>query len=551
MNNYHIVKRQVIIVLLSTLIFANFATAQTVKIKGTIKNSNGYTLLLLHKDGSSKSKKLTSNGTFSFNGVKISKLKKSSLQLVGTDGRYYGPVVLGKKANKASITFKTDELSAGDIVNLGKIKRKSGFAIAPATLEKTIYYAPRIFANSAGKPIGAGNSGITASLLTHISRSKNHSARAKIESNPGEDPDRDGIINALDADDNGNGILDAADPESAGSDTPYVGINFDFRRTLNNNVRSGLSNELIDSLVSGENYFASTFFISLPQSSAIDGGYLICADALTYCRKDTPLGYSGGVSESSEEYRGTLSSLLNSDGYPILERISVGGNPAIVLSMQPRVGRDVFRAGDLYRVVLTTGSSETTSRTFSLPPYFISIPAIESYTTNSVTTIIDYDSLSPDSGSLPGVSSGDPIILGSDGMLTVNFWRPQREPIGSESGYQDYGGLNYGIVIDSLQATCAELYTNLSSELVEQSDALGNEDSPFSNQGATLTPLTDQTTDREASPSNLLTFTVDLKTCLARAGGSAGTYALTLSAAGTQLTGGSNTGNQNFYVTIP
>ena len=44
---------------------------------------------------------------------------------------------------------------------------------------------------------------------------------------------------------------------------------------------------------------------------------------------------------------------------------------------------------------------------------------------------------------------------------------------------------------------------------------------------------------------------VDLKSCLARSGGTPGTYGVTLSAAGTQLTGGRNSANQSFYVTIP
>ncbi|NDC36506.1 MAG: hypothetical protein EBZ48_00455, partial [Proteobacteria bacterium] len=238
--------------------------------------------------------------------------------------------------------------------------------------------------------------------------------------------------------------------------------------------------------------------------------------------------------------------------YPILERISVAGMPAIVLSMQPRVGRDVFRPGDLYRVVLTSGTTEVSSRTFALPPYFVSIPAMKEYTANSVTTAVDYNALTPDSGFIPGVSPGDPIVLGADGLLSVTFWRPQREPLGTESGYQDYGRLNYGIVIGALQATCAGYYTAVTpSELVEDSNALGEGGSPLSHQGANLTPLVDQISDRAANIAQTLSLTVDLKSCLARGGGSPGTYNISLTAAGTQLTGGANSANQGFYVSIP
>ncbi len=525
------------------------ALAQSVTLKGTLKGAKGYTIVLLNQDGSSKTKLLTSNGAFAFSGVKLSKLKNASLQLVDTEGRFYGPIVLGKKGKKVSTTFSGKIPGNGKTLDLGKVSLKSGYALGAASLKSTIYNPPKISANSSGKPTGAGNSGIVSSSSSRQVLARK--AKITATANPGDDADRDGIMNSLDADDNGNGILDAADPASAGSDTPYVGINFDFRRTLNANVRGGLSSSVINDMVSGENSFASTFFISLPQTSTIDGGYLVCGDALTYCRRNTPVGYSGGVSESSNAYRGAMSSLLNSAGYPILERISVSGSPAIVLSMQPRVGRDVFRPGDLYRVVLTSGGSEVSSRTFSLPPYFVSVPAIKDYTANGVTTTVDYNSVNATSGSIPGVSSGDPIVLGSDGLLTLNFWRPQREAVGSEVGYQDYGALNYGIIIDNAQATCAGYYSGVSSELVEDSTALGTGNSPLSHQGANLNPLVDQTEDRAASASNLLTLTVDLKSCLSRSGGSPGTHAITLSAAGADLTGGRNTANQNIYVTIP
>ena len=533
---------------LSAISFIETAQAQSVTLKGNIKNASGYTLILLNKDGSSKTKVLPSSGAFSFGSVKLSKLKNASLQLVSSDGRYFGPVVLGKKGTKVSINFSGKNPRYEKILNVGKIAIKSGYAIAAKSLFAALYVAPKVNADGDGKPIGAGKSGI---VNTTSDKLTSHSIKTYALSSPGDDPDRDGIINALDADDNGNGVLDSADPESAGGDAPYVGLNFDFRRTLNAHVRDGLSAEVIDAVVSAENSFASTFFISLPLDSTIDGGYLICGDALSYCRPNTPLGYSGGISESSDAYRGPLSSLLNLAGYPILERISVSGNPAIALSMQPRVGRDVFRAGDVYRVVLTSGANEVSSRTFSLPPYFISVPALKDYTTNSITTIVDYNSVTPTSGSIPGNSSSDPIVLGTDGLLTVNFWRPQREPVGEEVGYQDFGALNYGVIISNAQATCAGFYTNVSSDLVEDSTALGTANSPLANQGANLNPLVDQTTDRLASVSNLLSFTVDLKSCLARSGGSPGTYSVTISAAGADLTGGRNTTNQILSVTIP
>jgi hypothetical protein len=535
--------------LLAISLLSSTALAQTVTVKGTLKGASGYTLALLNPDGSSKTQTLAASGNFSFTKMQLKKLAGSSLQLIGADGRFFGPVVLGKKGRKVSTTL-SGKGNAGAVLNLGRLTLKTGYASAAASLKSTIYTTPLVSADITGKPTGAGNLGMVPSAPSFV-RSKSLSTKASGTANPGADSDRDGIINAFDADDNGNNVLDSADPASAGTDTPYVGINFDFRKTLNAWVRDGLSNEKIDAIVSGENVFASTFFISLPQSSTIDGGYLICGDGLTYCRPNNPLGYSSGVSESSNAYRGALNTLLNSSGYPILERISVGGSPAIVLSMQPRVGRDVFRPGDIYRVVLTSGTREVSSRTFALPPYFVSVPAVREYTANGVTTPVDYDALASDFATIPGVSQGNPIVLGADGLLSVTFWRPQREPIGAESGYQDFGALNYGVILSNAQATCAGYYTPGSNELVEDSNALGTGGSPLAQQGANLTPLVDQVTDRSANISNTLSFTVDLKSCLARSGGTPGTYAVTLSAAGAQLTGGKNSANQVFYVTVP
>jgi hypothetical protein len=542
--------RYALLLCLATCFASNEALAQAILVKGTLKGATGYTVALLYKDGSSATKKLTANGAFSFSKVKLRNLAGATVQLIAPDGRYFGPVVLGKKNRKVSISLSGKNVDSGAVLNLGRLTLRSGYASAAPGLSPVVYTTPRVAADSTGKPSGAGSLGVVQGGAGSALQSSGR-VYATNATNPGDDTDADGIINAVDADDNGNGILDSADPASAGTDTPYVGIYFDFASTLNAWVRSGLSNSAIDALVSGENIFASTFFISLPETSPVDGGYIVCGDALSYCRPNTPLGYSGGVSESSDRYRAPLSSLLNSRGYPSLERIFVGGRPAIVLSMQPRVGRDGFRAGDLYRVVLTSGSREVSSRTFALPPYFISIPAIKEYTANGVTTVVDYNSLTPTSGDIPGRSPGNPIVLGSDGLLRLSLWRPQREPLGSETGYQDFGGLNYGVIVDQLQATCSGFFSNVTSELVERSDALGNGGSPFSHQGARLHPLVDQVPDRPANISNTLSFTVDLKSCLARAGGAPGTHRVSLTAAGIDLTGGANAGTQGFYVAIP
>jgi hypothetical protein len=547
MSHSQIIKSLLSATFCLTTFFSGNVLAQTVSLKGKLTKANGYTLVLLNTDGSSSTVKLNNKGNFTFSKLKLKNLKGSTLQLVGPDGRFYGPVVLGKKGTKVSVSLSGKRKGKKNVIDLGSVSLKTGYAIAPVKFDSTAYAKPSVRSDSKGKPTGAGNSGITTSLLR--SRLVNY---AGAPANPGQDSDLDGIVNSIDADDNGNGVLDSADPAATGTDTPYVGLNFDFRKTLNAYVRTGLSDSVINDVVAGENVFNSTFFISLPQNTTVDGGYIVCGDALTYCRRNNPLGFSGGVSESSDAFRGLMSTLLNSQGYPQLERINMNGNIAVVLSMQPRVGRDVFRPGDLYRVVLTSGGRDVSSRTFTLPPYFVSVPALKEYTANNVTTQVDYNAVTPTSGGIDGVSPGQPIVLGSDGVLGLSFWRPQREAAREgETGYLDFGGLNYGVIIENAQATCSGFYSLVSSDLNEDTNALGNGGSPLANQGANMNPLVDTQTDRPVSSSNLLSFSVDLKSCLARSGGTPGTYSVTLSAAGADVTGGRNTTNQIFYVSIP
>ncbi len=523
------------------------AAPKSYNINGKLKGGKGYAVLLVQQSGATQRASVKKSGVFGFKKLSLSVLKGSSLQLTDSKGRYAGPVVLGAKGSRASITF-SGKAPTGSAFELGTVTVKSGYAILKKKQLGAAVYATPTVRTRAGKPIGAGSLGLVAA-------STRGASIQAASTDAGSDADRDGVPSAFDADDDGDLILDSADPDSQGTDIPYTGLVFDFRRTLNAHVRSGLSDEAIDAVVSGENVFALTFFFSLSDREAgIDGGFIECADSLTYCRRNSPLAFYGGVSESTSEFRNRpWSELLTSAGYPRMERISVGSFPAIVASIQPRVGRDVFRPGDMYQVNLTQGSTVRSTRSLALAPYFVSIPAIKEYDAGSGAVTVDYAAVSPTSGSIPGTSSGDPIVLSPSGLLTVSFWRPQRQALrGDESGYIDWGNLNYGLVIDDAQATCAGLYTlPTGSDLSEVPDALGTGGSPLAQNGAKLSPLQDSQGDRATDPSNLLTFTVDLSACLNRAGLAHGTYRVSLRAAGAPVTGGEISAVQSVTVTVP
>lgn len=523
------------------------AAPKTYNLNGRLSGKAGFVVMLVEQGGRTRSVTLKQAGTFSFKKLALKTLRNASLQLIDKNGRYAGPVVLGTKGAKASIRF-SGKAPNGAAFELGKLTFRSGYAtLRKNQLLKSVYLTPTIPTTN-GKPSGAGELGLVAAAAA-----SSVAIRAAGDG-PGADPDRDGVPNAFDVDDDGDLVLDAGDPDSAGAEIPYTGLNFRFFDTRNAHVGAGLSDEIIDAIVAGENIFSLTFFIALaPEQSNIDGGHVVCDDALTYCRRNNPLGFYGGVVESSPSFRNRpWADLLTSDGYPRMEKINLSGGSAIVASIQPRVGRTVFRPGDVYQVNLTQGSTVRQTRSLALSPYFVSIPALQRYNTaptdpENPDVTVDYANAS----AIPGNSSGNPIILSNDGFLRVRFWRPQRQAIRSdETGYYDWGNLNYGIILEQAQATCAGLYSDLEG-VTEAPNSLGTGGSPFANQGAKLSPLVDNIGDRAADINNTIAFTVDLKTCLARAGLSPGTYDIPLRAAGAPVTGGEIAAVQSFVVQIP
>lgn len=265
---------------------------------------------------------------------------------------------------------------------------------------------------------------------------------------------------------------------------------------------------------------------------------------------NTPVGYSSGVSESSNDFRKPWAELLTPAGYTRMEKINSLGT--VVAAIQPRVGSSQFRPGDVYEAVVTSDTREITRKTFTVAPYFVSAPALKSYNAGAGEVTVDYNSVSPTSGSVPGAAPGDPIVLPPSGQLTMTFWRPQRAAIRSdESGYLDWGNLNYGVTVGDVHATCAGLFTNVSSELVEDTTPFGEGDSIFFNRGSNSPPYRDSRGDRAAAVGNTLTLTLDVKTCATRAGGSGtGTTQVSLKARGEDVTGGQTTARQSFYVQL-
>jgi hypothetical protein len=217
-----------------------------------------------------------------------------------------------------------------------------------------------------------------------------------------------------------------------------------------------------------------------------------------------------------------------------------------VAGVQPRATSAQIRPGDTYNVAFATAAGPIIVPT-TLASYFVTTPALTSYSSGGATTQVSY----PIAPGTPGDGSGNPIVLESE-RLTLSFWRPQRLSVrGVERGtFRDMGHLHYGVTPGGLQQeiSCAGSYSNLSSTLTAEPS---NGVSP--SQGAKLFPLADSAGDSSPDPSRTLSFTVDLGACL-RAGGmdpAGRTVELTLTAAGESRPGGQDRGAQNVAVRLP
>lgn len=526
------------------------------KLKGKVVAGSGYSVLLVGQDGATRSVTLGASGAFRFTGLSRSVLRNATLHLVAPDGRYWGPVVLGGNGTKAYLALSGRVGGESSTISLGKLSiEDEGYSKPRRTLPRALYNVRSSTTANAGIPIGTGNGGFVEAVAGEASLR----ARRVGAAESGDDTDRDGVLDVFDADDDGDLVADYADPESAATtaaDSPYSALYLSLPAAINLNAAEIFISD-VDEVIRGENTFSVTLYQSLggEQYSSVTGGHVICNDAMLYCRSSSAGGgtaiYSG-VSESDQSLVGGLWTDLNTNGsgYPNFEYLE--SRQAVVASFQPRVGLEDIRPGHVFSVELTDGDGTVVERkSMSLPPYFVTVPAAKSYDAGSGVQTIEY----PADNSTPGASPGNPIVLTSEGELTLSLWRPQRTAISEseEEDFMDMGHLHYGVLIGNLsqEGTCAGYYSNLSSDLSENPDALGNGGSPFSHEGARLWPLDDAADDAAPDDENTIEFTVNLKDCLARIGEAPGTYPISLTAAGEDFRNGANRAAVTIYVTIP
>jgi hypothetical protein len=479
--------------------------------------------------------------------VAASRVVDATLQLIGTNGRYFGPVVLSSTPGRAF-----ESLSGRADVHLGRLRFLYGYAVAQHRLSASVFDAHRrAFATRSGAPIGAGKLGLVAvphprSLLD--ARTGGFGSG----SSPGADRDGDGIPNVFDVDPAGHGLLAASDPSVTASGGLFSTLYLSMAQTLNLDAGTSVNTAAIDALISGQS-FALNFYVD-PRSAGVTdatGAHIECAATLVYCAPGTGTALIAGGNNAPPGSAGQTWVSYDPDhsGFPNLfglPSLGPGAGPW-AMAILPSVGTAQLQAGDVYTLVFDTPAGPVT-QPLMLPPYFVTTPALASYTSMGATSAVTY----PVDPAAAGTSPANPIPLGVDGRLSVSFWRPQRLAIpGAESGsYIDMGHLHYGIVLTAASAPatreipCAGSYTNISPTLTDTATP-----SDFARQ---LFPLLDAAADGPPDATSRLAFTLDVRACLASAGEAAsGTWTASLSATTDSRPGGVDRGAQSFYVSLP
>lgn len=197
-------------------------------ISGKIRNAGpGVTLLLIGDDGSSVAAKVTRKGRFL---LKPGRLTSRLMPRTGPgptlhilrSGRYVGPVLFATRTKSTGYLRLAGRNRAP--IRLGAMSiTRSGYGRLTDPLKRSLLDTRRTGRLRAGVPLGAGNQGMTRLAAAGVRAGWVRAAGSALPADAaelGSDADRDGVPNIGDVDMNGDGILDAAQAETA---LPLVG----------------------------------------------------------------------------------------------------------------------------------------------------------------------------------------------------------------------------------------------------------------------------------------------------------------------------------------
>ncbi len=244
------------------------------------------------------------------------------------------------------------------------------------------------------------------------------------------------------------------------------------------------------------------------------------------------------------------------------------------------LAQDAISPSDVLNINYLDASGSVNSVATTLGAYPITAPMITKFTTGGQ----DYSTVDSGTHAMTNVGTNqNPVVVASDGSLSLTFLRPQRQSLpgeaGDTSGYRDLFGLNYGVQIEAggAQFGCGAGQAATFNPSAQNVHSVGtNQYSNFAsftrrdsasndNTSVYLAPLTDTASNFDPAAtagSQSLTFTVNLKQCLSeRASWLTNTYwhgnvpsldqwRFNLVARGEDKTGGTDSALQSFNLDI-
>jgi hypothetical protein len=507
-------------------------------------DASGYTIVALGTNGH-----MTSSNKRSFSIPAPS--SKYTLQLVSRTGRYAGPVVVGGARSKVIVGLQgAVKLGRIDVITAKGYARPARRVMRSSLDSSNWAWAKR------GVPIGNGKN-----LGLVISPTKGAGP-----SGVGGDSDRSGIPNAFDIASDGRRIINSLTPVALTRHTNVVSAAL--AHVAQGDLRGPRDGAGTPPAVSPASWM-SQMFLQTNQTVNIDAAGVTASQIDSTMQSDLNLKLNNfptngtveldcnGLSWCSQGGTGLVSEEgLPSSGqtgaypqapFPATSLDPVTGFGEIVgpqapagylgtltgsgsqeFSLFPDATSTQIGSGDV--VTLTQSDAGVTTDTpITLGFVFDTVPAVASYSdTASDSGTVSY----PDTSGL-GTQS-DPFIVapGQDGdvEVTFNVYRPQRAGIAGagEPAWMDIGNLWYaldyappatGNTVGGGQGPACPTadYSNLSPTLsdVDGSQFPAGSSGPMPGEGA----LVDSQADEPASPSDTISFTVNVSACLASKGG--------------------------------
>lgn len=482
------------------------AAIKRLTVSGSVSGSESQNLavLLVANDGTSTRAPVDASGKFS---VKVStkvaakfvngqKGKGPTLHVVN-NGKYAGPVVLGKSGTKG-YTRLTSKVSG--TLKVGVLSLKTAYASAKAA--KTVVDTSKTIRMKGSAPVSSG-SVREAAVYGPV-----RSFAAVVTDNKvaGADSDRDGLPNFADPDLNGDGVIDAAQP--AKSDD-YGSANilemdrpqgrFGFSKIIEMptvvQVNSNANPNVTEDQIRG--YLADGMSVEMlinPTAAELSSTFLVDCRKLVYC---SPGSNAKVRAEPGSSLNGVaLSSLANAVGLLDMPKRVVGDTRLLRFYPGMSSASESNLAGDVYELIVQSNG--------------VTVFSEVKVVTSSVVVPMAWKSFNGvDTGPLVGVSPSVAKSVNDPSSVAVSFFRPQTFAEGSTSQLVDRGGLAY------LVAVWPEDQTN--TQYPCPTSAIKSVSSPLV-KAPKETPAGYSMFDSDQAPAangTTLGFTVDVAACVA------------------------------------